>query len=279
MPHKIWMSLATRRRSGGWARSTCCSSAESRRALAVAAEQRVTLVRGLTHDLKNRLGAASGFAALLRDEIAGPLTPEQRDYVARIGRIIEQTIASVENALTVARGADASLPVRRHQEDLRALVLESAADYVAAAERAGLTLLAEFTEDLPSVETDPSLVSNIIGDLLSNAIKYTPAGGRIWLRTSSRTFTSSEGRMGPWIVTEVRDTGPGIPAALREQVFDEFFRAPDADTRAGGQGIGLAMSRRVAHLLGGDLTLESEEGQGSTFTLWLPAPSSPGATA
>jgi signal transduction histidine kinase len=246
---------------------------DGRRALALATEQRVTLVRGLTHDLKNGLGAASGFATLLRDEIAGPLTARQRDHVLRIGRIIEQTIGAVENALTVARTADASLPVRRHQEDLRALVLESAADYVAAAEQAGLTLRAEFAEDLPRVETDPSLVSNIIGDLLSNAIKYTPPGGQIWLRASSRHFSIHEWKAGPWVVAEVRDTGPGIPEPLREQVFNEFFRAPGASATARGQGIGLAMSRRVARLLGGDLTVESEEGQGSTFTLWLPASS------
>ncbi|MDB4891060.1 MAG: ATP-binding region ATPase domain protein [Gemmatimonadetes bacterium] len=248
---------------------------EGRRALAAASEERVTLVRGLTHDLKNGLGAASGFATLLREEISGPLTARQHDHVERIGRIIEQTIAAAENALTVARAEAGSLPVRRHQEDIRALILESAADYVAAAERAGLTLRAEFTEDLPCVETDPSLVSNIIGDLLSNAIKYTPKGGHIWLRASSRDFSAHERNAGHWVVAEVRDTGPGIPAALREQVFDEFFRAPDASAATAGQGIGLSMSRRVARLLGGDLTLASEEGKGSTFTLWLPGPSSP----
>jgi signal transduction histidine kinase len=242
-----------------------------RLALALAAEQKVTLVRGLTHDLKNGLGAASGFATLLREEIAGPLTARQREHVTRIGRIIEQTITSVEHALTVARTEAVSLPVRRKEEDLRALVVESAADYIAAAERAGLTLRAEYAEDLPRINTDPSLVANIIGDLLSNAIKYTPSGGQIWLRASCRSRNHGQ-ETGSWVVAEVRDTGPGIPATLREHVFDEFFRAPGVPSTARGQGIGLAMSRRVARLLGGELTLDSEEGRGATFTLWLPAP-------
>jgi signal transduction histidine kinase len=246
---------------------------ESRRALVIASEQRVMLMRGLTHDLKNGLGAASGFAMLLRDEISGPLTPRQRDQATRISHILEQTIVSVENALTIARAEAASLPVRRHREDISTLVLEAAADYVASAERAGLTLRAEYAADLPLVETDPSLVSNVIGDLLSNAIKYTPSGGQIWLRASSRYRGAAGQETGPWVVAEVRDTGPGVPAALREHVFDEFFRAPQTTSAARGQGIGLAMSRRVARLLGGELTLESEEGRGATFTLWLPAPS------
>ncbi|MDB4874314.1 MAG: ATP-binding region ATPase domain protein [Gemmatimonadetes bacterium] len=250
----------------------------SRLALAFAAEQRVTLLRGLTHDLKNSLGAASGFATLLRDETSGPLTPLQRDQVTRITRIIDETITSVEDALTVARTEAGTLPVRRHQEDLRALALESASDYLAAAERAGLTLTVEFSEELPPVETDSSLVSKIIGNLLSNAIKYTPRGGRVWLRASAPPAWDQLNEAGPWAVVEVCDTGPGIPGALREKVFDEFFRAPSATIAAGGEGIGLAMSRRVARLLGGDVTLESEEGWGATFALWLPVPSEGGAS-
>jgi signal transduction histidine kinase len=253
--------------------TTLANEAEqSRHALAVASEQKVTLLRGLTHDLKNALGAARGYAMLLREEVAGPLTTQQRDQVARIGRIIDQTIVAVEDALMIARTEAGALPVRRTKEDLRALVLESASDYVPAAERAGLTLTVDFAQDLPPVDTDPSLVSKIIGNLLSNAIKYTPTGGRIWLRAFARPGRETP-EAGPWVVVEVCDTGPGVPAALREQVFDEFFRAPTATTTARGEGIGLAMSRRVARLLGGEITLKSEEGRGAVFTLWLPAPS------
>jgi signal transduction histidine kinase len=243
----------------------------SRRALAFATEQRVTLLRGLTHDLKNSLGAAAGYARLLQEETSGTLAPVQHDHLGRIGRIIDATIRSVEDTLTVARTEAAALPVRRHSEDLRALVLEAASDFVAMADRAKLTLTLELTDDLPTVETDSSLVSKIIGNLLSNAIKYTPEGGNIWLRVSAPLSWEGPGSTGPWAVIEVSDTGPGIPPALHEKVFDEFFRAPAATTTARGEGIGLAMSRHVARLLGGDITLASEEGWGATFALWLPA--------
>jgi signal transduction histidine kinase len=243
---------------------------ESRLALAVASEQKATLLRGLTHDLKNALGAAGGFATLLRDEIAGPLTAKQRHSVERIGHIIGQTMISVEDALLVARTEAGALPLRYHTENARALVGEAAADFVAAAERANLTLSFDCADDLPAIETDGALVSKIIGNLLSNAIKYTPAGGRIWVRCLVRP--SREGSMtGPWVAVEVRDTGAGIPVPLHEKVFEEFFRAPTATSSARGEGIGLAMSRRMARLLGGEITLDSEDGHGATFTLWLPA--------
>ena len=141
-----------------------------RLALAVAAEQRVALLRGLTHDLKNSLGAAMGYAELLLEETAGSLTALQREHAMRIDRIIKRTIGAVEDALTVARTEAGALPMRRQREDLRALSLESASDFVAAAERAGLTLTVEFADDLPAVDTDPTIVSKIIGNLLSNAI-------------------------------------------------------------------------------------------------------------
>lgn len=243
---------------------------ESRLALAIASEQKATLLRGLTHDLKNALGAAGGFATLLRDEIAGPLTAKQRHSVERIGHIIEQTMISVQDALLVARTEAGTLPLRYHTEDARALVGEAAADFVAAAERAHLTLTFDCADDLPPIETDGALVSKIIGNLLSNAIKYTTAGGRISVRCLVRP--SREGSMtGPWVAVEVHDTGAGIPAALHEKVFEEFFRAPTATSSARGEGIGLATSRRMARLLGGEITLDSEDGHGAIFTLWLPA--------
>jgi signal transduction histidine kinase len=244
---------------------------ESRRALAVASEQKVTLLRGLTHDLKNALGAAGGFATLLRDEIAGPLTTKQRHSVDRIGHIIEQTMSSVEDALLIARTEAGSLPLRYRSEDAHALIRDAATDFVATAERSHLLLHVECADDLPALRTDGALVSKIIGNLLSNAIKYTAAGGRIWVRADVRA--RREGSMaGPWVVVEVRDTGSGIPVALHEKIFEEFFRAPAAASAAHGEGIGLAMSRRVARLLGGEITLDSEDGHGATFTLWLPAP-------
>jgi signal transduction histidine kinase len=83
----------------------------------------------------------------------------------------------------------------------------------------------------------------------------------------------------PWVVVEVCDTGPGIPAAFQERIFDEFFRTPAATTAAHGDGIGLATSRRVARLLGGDITLRNRDDGGAIFALWLPPPAAEGERA
>jgi len=228
------------------------------------------LRRGLTHDLKNTLWAAGGYAQLLEDDIVGPLTPPQRHHVARIRRLIRQAVGAVGDSLEIARADAGVLPVNREQTDLRVLLTEAASDYLAAADTARLTLDVELADALPAVETDPSLVSKIVGNLVSNAIKYTPPGGRVCLRAAVSSG-SRPGSAGTWVAVEVCDTGPGVPPAFRERIFDEFFRTPTARATAPGAGVGLAMSRRVARALGGEITVDGEDGRGACFTLWLPA--------
>jgi signal transduction histidine kinase len=250
--------------------ATLADDAERNRvALVRASEQKVALLRGLTHDLKNTLWAATGFAALLRDEIVGSLTLVQRDHVTRIGRLIDQAITAVSDTLEIARADAGTLRMSRRRVDLGRLLAECASDYGAKAESAGLVLGTDISSDLPAIETDPSYVSHVVGNLLSNAIKYTPRGGRVCLRATIRS-TSGDTPSGPWIAVEVADTGPGVPAAFRQQIFEEFFRMPDAYAVAPGAGVGLAMSRRVARALGGEITMGAEDGFGAVCTLWLP---------
>jgi signal transduction histidine kinase len=110
-------------------------------------------------------------------------------------------------------------------------------------------------------------VRQVLGNLLSNAVKYTPAPGRITVRAEHADGGSA--RPGAWAVLRVSDTGPGIPVEQREAVFDEFTRLHDG-TQIKGHGLGLAISRRVARLLGGDLDVSGAPGEGATFNLWLP---------
>jgi len=250
--------------------ATLADEAErNRMALVRASEQKVALLRGLTHDLKNTLWAATGFAALLRDEIVGSLTVVQRDHVTRIGRLIDQAITAVSDTLEIARADAGTLAVSRRRVDLGQLLAECAADFGAKAESAGLALGTDLSPDLPPIETDPSYVSHVVGNLLSNAIKYTPRGGHVRLRATIRS-PSGDLPSGPWIAVEVADTGPGVPAAFRQQIFEEFFRMPGAHAVAPGAGVGLAMSRRVARALGGEITMGAEDGFGAVCTLWLP---------
>src|SRR5581483_10610437 len=113
------------------------------------------------------------------------------------------------------------------------------------------------------VVTDVQRVRRIVANMLSNAIKYTPPGGRIAVST---TAPDGANRVGICVV----DSGPGVPAELRDRIFDEFFRAPGVQGSTTGSGLGLSISRRLARALGGDMAVEDGAGGGARFTLWLP---------
>ena len=124
----------------------------------------------------------------------------------------------------------------------------------------------EVPDETPSVDTDAARVRQVIGNLVSNAVKYTPAGS-VTVRVLVRPARRADDR-GPWLAVEVEDTGPGIPEEKRRLLFQEFTRLDP--TAAPGVGIGLAMACRITEALGGDLTVRSEVGRGSTFVLALP---------
>jgi len=237
------------------------SEAETgRAALARALDAKASLIRGVTHDLKNPLGAAAGYLELLHDGVAGELTPSQRDMVSRVNALLHVTFDTVADLLDLSRTETRELSVTREDVDLVPLAGTAADDYRAAAAQAGLSLDVVASEEHAVVRTDRARVRQVIGNLLSNAVKYTPRGGQISVRVTRDPDAV-------WV--DVADTGPGIPPELRERVFDEFFRV--SGSAAGGVGIGLAISRRIARLLGGDLTVDEHPGGGARFRLRLPA--------
>ena len=242
---------------------------EAERALAEraqATEARARLLRGVSHDVKNPLGAARGYAELLEMQIKGPLNEEQARYVAGIRRSIDGALAILADLLDLARADSGGLSVERVRTDLGKVAAQAGEDHRPAAASAGHAIECVPVQPL-TVYTDPGRVRQVLGNLLSNAIKYTPAPGRITVR--AETVMDDPARPGEWAVVRVSDTGPGIPPDKRESVFDEFSRLHDG-TGIQGHGLGLAISRRVARLLGGDLDVGGADGEGATFSLWLP---------
>lgn len=248
---------------------------EAERALAETAratEARGRLLRGVSHDVKNPLGAARGYAELLELGVKGELTPGQRKFVEGIRRSIDGALAIIADLLDLARADSGGLTMERVPTDLAGVAREAAEDHRAAARAAGHTLEWEPPGEPVRVHTDPARVRQVLGNLLSNAVKYTPSPGRIVVRAEQ---VNGDGpRPGAWAALRVIDTGPGIPPEQREAVFDEFARLHEG-TRIQGHGLGLAISRRVARLLGGDLDVGGAPGQGAVFTLWLPLQDSP----
>ena len=251
------------------------AEAERQRAqLERATESRARLMRGVSHDLRNPLGAIDGYAQLLEDGVMGPLLPTQRESVTRIRRSVRSLLGLVGDILELAQAEEGQLSVRSRPTDVGAVIRDAAEEHRAAATAAGHSFHVEIADRLPTIGTDAARVRQVLGNLLSNAVKYTPAGGAILVRADARRGEGVPGT-GVWVATDVVDSGPGIPAGHEEEIFGEFARLePDAKP---GAGLGLAIARRIARLLGGDITVGDGATGGAAFTLWLPADALPPA--
>jgi signal transduction histidine kinase len=229
-------------------------------------EVQARLVRGFSHDLKNPLGAARGYADLLATGMKGDLAPDQRASVERIRANIEASLDLIDDLVSYASKGLAKLDIRPSPTDIQQVVREMADEYRAQVEAAGLDLQLDLPDDLPLIGSDRIRIRQILGNLLSNAVKYTEQG-TVGMRVEvHQNGATPEG--GEAIAIRVSDTGTGIPADKQSLLFQEFALLDP--TATAGVGLGLSISRTIAHALAGEITVESAEGQGSTFTLWLP---------
>jgi signal transduction histidine kinase len=199
--------------------------------------------------------------------VKGPLTPEQKESIGRIRRAVQTQLSLIVDLLELSRAESGSLPIHKEPTDIIAVVAEEVEEQRATAEAAGHTLAFVPNGQKPVVETDRERLKQVLGNLLSNAVKYTPPRGRIevWIEKAE-----GAGRLAgrPAVAIRVSDTGHGIPPEKLDAIFEEFTRL--APGLAEGAGLGLAIARRIARLLGGDITVVSEVGVGSVFSLWLP---------
>jgi signal transduction histidine kinase len=191
--------------------------------------------------------------------------------------------------LDIAKIAAGRLEVHAETIVLRPFVLNVVSELEPLITERGLNLSIAVGASLPRVRTDPTHLRQILVNLIGNAIKYTPAGGiavrgkltglpatangRISVPEDSALLNRSPDRRKTWIALQVIDTGIGISPSDQERIFDEFEQVnagPRSDSMERGTGLGLAISRRLARLLGGEISVESQPGKGSTFTIWLP---------
>jgi signal transduction histidine kinase len=240
---------------------------ERRRDLERVTESRNRLMRGFTHDVKNPIGAADGFMQLLQDGILDPLTARQQHAISRSRVLLASALRLIGDLLDVARTESDKLEVRFERIDVVGIASDLVEEYRPLAARKGLRLSMETLSRPCLVHSDPVRVRQVLGNLISNAVKYTEHG-QVTVRVCEPE-SSHDGDDASRAGIAVSDTGVGIPAEKREILFEEFVRL-DPST-APGAGVGLAISRRIAQALRGDITVESEAGRGSTFTLWLPA--------
>lgn len=221
----------------------------------------------VTHELKTPLTAIDGYARLLLRGKAGELQPRQVEFVETIASQSAVLKSMVQNLLDTSRLESGRLPVEIQRVDLGSLMGEVEATWRGGATSREIALAAE-TAGTSGVEVlvDPFRFQQVLGNLVGNALKFTPRGGRITLRARVEGEASSQSA-----VIEVEDTGRGIGADKLDRVFEKFFQVERADTRlAGGSGLGLYICRQLIETMGGRIAVRSVVDVGSTFIIHLP---------
>ena len=218
-------------------------------------------VANASHELRTPLTSIRGFVEALEDGAKDePGTAER--FLGKIRTHADRMASLVEDLLELSRlesGARVPEPDETRPSDVAADVVNSFAEQAA---RKPVALRHE-ARGAPSVVTDPERVRRILENLVDNAVKYTPAGGHVLVSTLAGPGGS--------VRVQVKDDGPGIEAGHRERVFERFYRVDKARSRElGGTGLGLAIVRHLAESIGAHVSLESQPGKGSTFTLLLP---------
>ena len=239
---------------------------DAREAAELASAELVTVSRAksqflarMSHELRTPLNAILGFAEVLRDQLAGPLTARQLEYVTDISESGRHLLGLVDEVLDLSKvesGAVAldvgPLAVQQAVDDAATMVRERAAVH-------GIDLRLHVERGLAPIEADGRKVRQVLVNLLANAVKFTPPGGRVAVRAASRP----EGG----VKVEVEDTGVGIAPDDHERIFEQFEQVAGVSE---GTGLGLPLARRFIELHGGRLWVESEPGRGSTFVFELP---------
>jgi signal transduction histidine kinase len=242
-------------------REASTALAASNRRLRELDQQKDEFVASVSHELRTPLTSIRGYLAMMLDGGVGALTDEQESFLATIERNSNRLLRLVGDLLDVAQLETGTLSLARSLHHLGAIASESvsSASLVAAERRVVLTFHAD---DVPEVEIDPVRFAQVIDNLLSNALKFTPPGGSVEVRVSGA---------GEYAVVEVADTGMGISAAELEQIFERFYRAePVVKQAIQGTGLGLWISKSIVEAHEGTLRVTSAPGVGTTFRIELP---------
>ena len=231
---------------------------------AIAASQaKSEFVANMSHELRTPL---NGLLGMLDMTLDGPLEAEQKDQVETARRCGQSLLTILNDILDLSKIEAGKMALEKVPFNLRTVAEECVKSYAGQAEQKGIRLqFAADEAELVNVQGDPTRVRQILGNLVSNAVKFTERGA---VRVQLATAHLSTGKLAATL--RVSDTGPGIPLEKLPAIFEKFSQAePSVTRRFGGTGLGLAIARRLVELHGGEIQVESEVGKGSVFSVMI----------
>lgn len=217
----------------------------------------------ISHELRTPMNSIIGYTELILQELYGPITEQQRDRLERVQRNGQGLLVLINDVLDLSKIESGKMELHHTEVKPQEIVDAVAITMQPLASEKRLFLQTYVPDSLPRISADQQRITQVLTNLVSNAIKFTHEGGvSLHVRADDPTKR---------LHISVRDTGIGIAPEQLEKIFEEFHQVDGTATREyGGTGLGLAISRKLARLHGGDITVESEAGKGSTFTLTLP---------
>jgi signal transduction histidine kinase len=242
-----------------------------------ASRHKSEFIAHISHELRNPLNAISGFSEIMNEEMFGPLGHDRYRAHARTIHAASQHLLNIVNGLLdLAKAEAGKIELVAEEVRVQTLVQDTVELLAQQANDAGVTLNLDLDLDLPPIQSDSGKVRQILINLVSNAIKFTPAGGRV---TVAARRDEDSGVM----ILVVTDTGIGIAPRDLEGIMQPYVQAPNSRSREAGTGLGLPITKQFVELLGGTIDVRSEVGAGTVFTIRLPqrhpASRAPRATA
>lgn len=214
----------------------------------------------VSHEMRSPLTSIIGYTEFLDEQLEAEATPEQKDFINQIQRSAARLTSMVEDLLDFTRMEAGMLVLNCRTINVSEVVTCEAQTLTLQAQQAGLTLTTEIEGNVPILaHADPLRVAQIITNLVTNAVKFTPSGGSIWIRAR---------RAGSYAHIEVQDTGMGISPQQQEVIFKRFYQGTSGDHR--GIGLGLSLAKTLVEAHGGTIGVESEPGHGCRFWFTLP---------